>query len=187
MTESLTNAPSEEMHRQRKLFDFQYIRQERRQAYILACILFWSILAFLFISRFIFAAVEVVGPSMEPALMQGERHVLHRWIYRVHEPLRGDIVAFDRNGDHDLTVKRIIGLPGETIQLTIAGPAVNGRILEEPYLPSGVVTTPSRYGDAPMTLGADEYFVLGDNRENSEDSRFNGPIPRDALLGQIFH
>jgi signal peptidase I len=169
----------------RKFVDFRFVRNERRQGNILACILFWSVLAFFFFRTCLFFSVEVVGASMQPTLHHGDRHLLHRWTRYVRPLQRGDVVAIDLKRDGDYSVKRIVALPGETIQLTQAGVAVDGRQLPETYLPSGTATIPNRFGYAPLTLGEDEYFVMGDNRPNSEDSRHHGPVPRESVLGVI--
>ena len=171
--------------RKRRLFDPRYVSTERRRAYVLACILFWSVLMFLFLNRCLFSAVEVVGPSMEPTFQNGDRHFLRRWPYYFREPQRGDIVAVTHPSDPDLSVKRIVAIPGDTLQIRDRGVYVNTLRLEELYLGDKVDTYPHHFGQEPILISDDHYFVMGDNRGNSEDSRAYGPVSRDALKGTI--
>lgn len=171
--------------RHRKLFDRRYVPFERRRAYVLACILFWSILMFVFVRGCVFTAVEIVGPSMEPTLNSGERRILKRWVYATGAPARGDIIAINRMNNGELAVKRIVGLPGETIHLTRQGVLIDGQFLEEPYLVPGTESVASRYGYEPLAIDDGHYFVMGDNRANSEDSRYFGPLPETCILGPL--
>jgi signal peptidase I len=140
---------------------------------------------FLFLSRYFFSAVAVLGPSMKPTLEQGDRRFLKRWIFYFREPERGDVVAVARPGERDLAVKRIVGLPGETLLIDDSRIYINGTALTEPYLGERISTYPHAYGATPLTLGPDQYFVAGDNRNNSEDSRAYGPLSRDMIKGLI--
>lgn len=171
--------------RRRKIFDPRYVRYERRRSYILACILFWSILFFSATREYVFTMVEVDGPSMSPTLIHGERLLMHRWPLHFRQPVRGDVVALGPFSGGDLLVKRIIALPGETIQVIDQGVYVNGHLLEEAYLGPTRTTYTTQFGQEPVQLAPDEYFVLGDNRGNSEDSRTFGPVQRSTLLGFI--
>ena len=129
--------------------------------------------------------VVVDGPSMTPTLSHGERLLMHRWALHVRQPQRGDVVALGPFTDGDLLVKRVVALPGETIHLKRHGVYVNGQQLREPYLDRDFATFPCRFGSEPVQLAEDEYFVLGDNRGNSEDSRAFGPVRRSTFLGFI--
>jgi len=170
----------------RKLFDPTYVPLERRKTNILTCILLWSILCFVLVNRFVLASVEVVGTSMRPTLNHGERHFMHRWLYYFREPVRGDLVMIIEAGRRtDAMVKRIVGLPGESVQIVNGRVHIDGRPLEEPYLRPGSFTLAGRYGGEPLAIPPGYYFVLGDNRLNSEDSRSYGPVPRQQIVGYI--
>jgi signal peptidase I len=168
----------------RRLFDFSSLPR-RERSYVLAAMLFWSILAYLGISRFVLQGTEVVGNSMFPLLHAGERYVIHRWLYWRAPPRRGDIVAVRLPGEEGLMVKRVIGLPGEHISVRWGRVFINRRCLPEPYLPRGVRTHPGRLSNATFEIGPSHYFVLGDNRTVSLDSRLFGAVPRSAILGRI--
>ena len=113
----------------------------------------------------------VSGQSMEPELSQGEVVLMNRIIYHLRKPERFDIVAFEKEGEKGkYYIKRIIGMPGETIQIRDGVVYVNDQILEaEDGLRRAAL---AGLAEHPVTLGEDEYFLLGDNRESSEDSRF---------------
>ncbi len=113
----------------------------------------------------------VSGQSMEPELSQGEVVLMNRIIYHLRKPERFDIVAFEKDGEKGkYYIKRIIGMPGETIQIRDGVVYVNDQILEaEDGLRRAAL---AGLAEHPVTLGEDEYFLLGDNRESSEDSRF---------------
>jgi signal peptidase I len=133
--------------------------------------------------------------SMLPTLQIGDRIVVDKLAYRFEPIRRGDVVVFSRppleDADYQDLVKRVIGLPGETISLAGGHVYVDGRLLEEPWLPRPEPpTTPSPvdapFGLAhPFTVPAGEYFVMGDDRTDSEDSRFFGPIPRNLVVGKM--
>jgi signal peptidase I len=122
--------------------------------------------------------------SMAPAIQRGDRVVVDIGRYRNAAPAVGEIVVCDL-GDGVLVVKRVVGVPGDTIELRGALLVRNGRQIEEPYLNSeSAFRVPNV---ASLTLGADEFFVLGDNRGNSNDSRFVGPLARSAIAGRVEH
>ena len=136
----------------------------RQRTLIMACILFWSVISYGFISRFVLRAGEVVGESMEPTLLPGERFLMSLWTPHVLGLHRGDIVALRFPDGPDLAVKRIVALPGESVRITHWDVAqVNRTFRVEP----------------------DCYFVLGDNREHSADSRDFGAIRKDCIVGTI--
>jgi len=170
--------------RRRKLFDFRYIPHERRQSYVAACILFGSVLLYAVVTRYVVASVEVVGPSMLPGLRDGDRLLLHRWLYHLREPRRGDIVVIRDPTDDTLAVKRVVGLAGEAIDFQGGRLRINGVPLAEDYLSASTVTLPLP-GCAFIPIPQDHYFVLGDNRERSADSRHFGPIPRWRIEGWL--
>lgn len=137
-------------------------------------------------THLIFQSVQVVGPSMSPTLMNSGYYWLDRLAYLVGEPHRGDIVAIKDPRDGGLDVKRIIATPGQSLYLDHGRVYLNGRLLREAYLLPGTPTYAyERSEDEFFCLGRDQYFVMGDNRKNSSDSRTFGPIRRRNILGKV--
>lgn len=133
--------------------------------------------------------ISMVGVSMEPALYNGQEVLINRFIYKITSPKRGDVIAFLPNGNQNFHyyLKRIVGLPGESIQIIDGYVYINGeRVPEDEY------DKMADYGIAgnEIQLGSDEYFVLGDNRNMSEDSRSGniGAVKKDTIAGKVwFH
>jgi len=143
-------------------------------------------LSYFFISRYILQSVQVSGASMSPTLHDSDLYFLNRWVYDFRAPRRGEIVVLRDPTDGAYCVKRVIALPGEAVALKNGHLYVNGKELTEPYLPYGVKTfTPEAVQDVKVDIGNDSYFVLGDNRNNSYDSRFYGPVARQNILGVV--
>ncbi len=144
-------------------------------------------LSYLFIT-FVGQRTEVQGSSMEATLSNGDQLIVDKISYRFRDPKRYDIIVFPfRYEDNTFYIKRIIGLPGETIQIDGEGNIwVNGEILEESY-GREMIRDPGLAAE-PITLGEDEYFVMGDNRNNSSDSRVEavGNIHRNEIIGRAF-
>lgn len=136
------------------------------------------------IRSFIIQPFLVSGGSMEHTFENGDYLLVDQLTYRFREPERGEVVVF-KNADGTYFIKRIIGLPGERVSVTDGVVSITndehpkGVALDELYLSSGVTTT----GSADTTLGPDEYFVMGDNRPYSYDSRSWGSLKSDAIIG----
>ena len=129
----------------------------------------------------------IPSASMEPTLLIGDRILVDKLSYHLHGVGRGDIVVFAKPPREvadptikDL-VKRVIGLPGDVISSRGGRVYINGKVLPEPWLGRGIVTTDIRTQKVPPN----EYFVMGDNRSDSQDSRFFGPIPRSLIVGRV--
>lgn len=145
------------------------------------------IVAVLFIYHFIGQQVAVNGSSMESTLSNNDRLILEKVTYYFKEPERFDIIVFRPYPDQkDLYyIKRIIGRPGESIQIIDNDIFINGALLEEDYGREPMLDAGS--ASEPIQLGKDEYFVLGDNRNDSTDSRFEvGIVKRDSIMGRTF-
>lgn len=128
------------------------------------------------------ARFRIEGSSMKPSLHDGEYVLISKVSYWFGQPRRGDVVVF--RFPHDPSrdfIKRVIGLPGETVAIRDGKVFINGRPLQEPYIRGPIVYT---YG--PVTLGPEEYFVLGDNRNASNDSHNWGTLPRSAIIGKAW-
>lgn len=125
----------------------------------------------------------VDGPSMEPNFATGQFVLVSRVNYLIGEPQRGDVVVFKYPNDpREDYIKRVIGTPGDTVEIRDMLVYVNGAQLDEPYI--NEPCTPSSCRDQSWELGADEYFVMGDNRNHSSDSRAFGTVQRDLLIGE---
>lgn len=140
-----------------------------------------------FIITFVGQRTTVSGSSMETTLSDGDNLIVDKISYRFKEPERFDIIVFPyQHAEDTYYIKRIIGLPGETIQIRSGNIYINGELLVEEYgnermEESGIATE-------PITLGEDEYFVLGDNRNHSSDSRDPnvGVLKRENLIGKAW-
>jgi len=146
-----------------------------------------AVLAAVLIRAFVFEPFFIPSGSMEPTLKVGDRVLVNKLSYDLHSIHRGDVVVFTRPpkdyspGIKDL-IKRVIGLPGESISGKDGAVYINGHRLKEPWLPKGVTTAPF---PAVMVPHGD-YFVMGDNRGDSADSRVIGPISGKLIVGRAF-
>lgn len=125
------------------------------------------------------------GPSMQPSFHAGEFLVVSRLSYLFGSPEKGDVVVFDApqaRPDDPPLIKRLIGLPGETVEVRNTQVYVNGVQLNEPYINEACSQSMCR--DEVWELGPDEYFFMGDNRNNSRDSRRFGPVRREHVVGE---
>lgn len=140
-----------------------------------------------FIITFVGQRTKVSGHSMENTLQDGDNLIVEKLSYRFSDPKRFDIVVFPyRKQPEVFYIKRIIGLPGETIQIQDGDIYINGEKLDEDFGKEIIIEPGIAY--QPLTLGEDEYFVMGDNRNNSADSRVKdvGPIHRDEFVGRAW-
>lgn len=138
------------------------------------------VLAFV-IRIFLFQPFYIPSGSMEPTLQIGDRIIVNKITYRFSEPKRGDVMVFkyplEPSRDY---IKRVIGLPGETLEIKDSALYINGQVVEEQYLDPNL-----RFMDyGPVTVPANAYFMMGDNRNNSQDSRFWGTLQRNYVVGK---
>jgi signal peptidase I len=124
----------------------------------------------------------VVGPSMEPTVESSQRLLINKIVYFFHAPERGDIIVFEPpNNQQPDYIKRVIGLPGDTVEIRSGYVYLNGKKLDEPYIKD------SPHYTLPMKrLEENNYFVLGDNRNNSNDSHNGWTIPRQSIVGKAW-
>lgn len=139
---------------------------------------------------FVGQRTEVSGESMEPTLSNGDNLIVDKFTYHFQEPKRFDIIVFPfQYAEDTFYIKRIIGLPGETVQIDARGTIyIDGEILEESYGREIISQETIGIAAEPITLGDDEYFVMGDNRNNSTDSRMEivGNIKRKNIIGKAW-
>ena len=166
----------------------KYIKNEKLRSlaeWVLAAGL--AFFVYLLLSNFVYATAEVSGPSMNPTLHHGDRVIINKLIYFFSEPQKGDIIAFPYPANPlDKHVKRIIGSPGDLIEIHDNKFYINGEMLTDSASVEELVSV----GDVtyPINVGENEYFVLGDNRNNSKDSRSSsvGLIQRENIIGKIW-
>jgi signal peptidase I len=138
------------------------------------------------VRHFIFKPFYVKGQSMEPTFFEKEYLIINQFTYRFRDPIRGEIVVFQPpTGSKDYYLKRIIGLPGERIRIENGNVIVcdtECHVLDEQYIDSSIITE----GSVRVTLGPDQYFMMGDNRPNSFDSRRFGAVDASLIVGKIW-
>lgn len=144
-----------------------------------------AVVAVFLVRTFIAQPFLVSGASMEPTFSSGDYLLVDEVVYRFREPARGEVVVFRYPGDEtSFYIKRVIGLPGERVTITDGTVTVtkDGEpiVLPEPYVARSFTST-----DVDVTLGETEYYVLGDNRGFSFDSRSWGPLPDDHMIGLV--
>jgi signal peptidase I len=156
-----------------------------RQVPLLIFVLLLSIASYFVITRYVLMSIEIQGASMSPTLFSGERYILFRCPYLWRSPRQGEIVVIKDPEDHGLSIKRVIALPHDVVEIRGDGVYINHARLPEPYLASFEAFATRAMPVKPTQLGQDDYYVLGDNRGRSADSRSYGPVPRKDILGLI--
>jgi signal peptidase I len=145
---------------------------------------------FVLMYLFLFQPHQVKGNSMFPNFYDEEYLLTDKITYRLSEPKRGDVIVFKapRHEEYDY-IKRIVGLPGDSIKIENCQVFVNDQVLNESYLEAGVCTNSGRFWQTgqTITLSEEEYFVAGDNRAYSSDSRDWGGVPRGNIVGKAWY
>lgn len=137
------------------------------------------------VRHFLFKPFYVKGASMEPNFLERDYLIIDELTYRFKNPVRGEVVVFHH--DNDYFIKRVVGLPGETVKVSEGVVTIfnsthpAGFVLDESYLPKDLRT----FGNVTVELGKDEFYVMGDNRDNSFDSRRFGPVAEDKIVGRV--
>jgi signal peptidase I len=170
-------------------------RSWRRPAVEYAIIAVCAIALALLIQAFVVKPYRIPSESMTNTLKVGDRVLVNRVVYHFRHPRRGDIIVFQSHAVGMTLIKRVIGVPGDTLSLSNGSVYVNGRRLNEPYVlrVNGVATATEPFTDGqpwslakPYTVPPGHYFVMGDNRSQSDDSRDWGPLPASELIGEAF-
>jgi signal peptidase I len=141
-----------------------------------------TLLLYVLIRTFLFENYRVLGHSMDPTLANNQYLVVDKLSYRLGEPDRGDIIVLrDPRTDERKLIKRVIGLPGEVLEIQDGQVLIDQQPLDEGYLASQGL-----YPKAPISIPEDHYFVLGDNRNQSSDSHNWGTVPSDRIVGKAW-
>ena len=131
---------------------------------------------------FLYQPVKVEGTSMMPRLVDQERIFINKYLYQIEAIERGDVIVFRYPYDETKSyIKRVIGLPGDTVAVMDGEVFINGERLDEPYL---IDEYRDRQSHEAIVVPPDEYYVLGDRRNSSNDSRVWGPVPRNFIYGK---
>lgn len=148
-----------------------------------------SFAVFLFVYLLVLQPHKIKGDSMEPNFHDGEFILTNKLVYRFGEPQRGDVIVFKPPvAQEEEYIKRIIGLPGETISIHDGKFYINGKKLVEDYIPNNIPTRGKVFlgEDQNKTIPQGDYFVVGDNREYSSDSRYWGFITKGDIAGKAW-
>lgn len=137
---------------------------------------------------FVGEKTSVIGASMEPTLYNKNEVIINKFIYKLTDPKRWDVVVFRPNGNKNthFTIKRVVGLPGETVKIESGKLYIDGEEMTSEFIENGIAD--AGIAEDSILLGADEYFVLGDNLTNSEDSRFAnvGNVDKQDIEGKVW-
>ncbi len=155
-----------------------------------------AVVAALLVQAYVVKPYRIPSESMAATLVPRDRVLVNKVVYRMREPHRGDIVVIDSHVLHKVLIKRVVGLPGERIALKGGAVYIDGRRLSEPYVDVSAgrrERTDPFFGtgkpwalESPYVIPAGHYFVMGDNREVSDDSRDWGTVPRSEIVGEAF-
>lgn len=141
-------------------------------------------LVFGFVRPFVLEAFFIPSESMVPTLEVGDRVFVNKFVYRFWEPERGDVIVFrDVEGEDEDLIKRVVAVPGDKVTSRRGVLRINGEAQEEPYINE---RRPDKGSYGPTKVREGEVFVMGDNRSNSRDSRFFGPVPVENIEGEAF-
>lgn len=152
-------------------------------------IIVFSVSIFLIIYLLIMQPHKIKGSSMEPNFHDNEYLLTDKISYRFGEPTRGDVIVFKSPPDfRNELIKRVIGIPGDNVRVAEGKVYLNGTLLPESYIPSNFNTYSGRFltENSLVTVPPNTYFVLGDNRENSQDSRYFGFVPKEKINGRAW-
>lgn len=155
-----------------------------------------AILLAIIVKVFLLQAFYIPSLSMYPTLHEGDRVLVNKLSYRLHDVNRGDVIVFERPPSETSSnipdlIKRVVGLPGESITIENGSVFVDGKRLDENYLPDGTVTSAANAPnkcttDAPCVVPEGKVWVMGDNRGDSKDSRYFGAIDESSIVGRAF-
>ncbi len=151
----------------------------RNPLWTLARMVIWAVLLLL-LGNFVLRPIRMQGISMLPTYGDNRFNLVNRLAYRLHPPQRGDIVAIKLAGPHLMYLKRIVGLPGETIAFHEGHIYINDQKLDEPY-----VKYPCNWEHDPEQIGSDEYYVVGDNRSMNFEDHKQGRAERSRIFGKV--
>jgi len=152
-------------------------------------VIVFAIAFFLFLYLLVFQPHKIKGSSMDPNFKDAEYLLTDKVTYRFNEPKRGDVIVFKAPGlEGEEYIKRIIGLPGEKISISQNKIYINGKILNEDYIGPDKFTSPNAFLEEGKTIKIpeDNYFVMGDNRPHSSDSRSWGFVPKNDISGRAW-
>jgi signal peptidase I len=167
-------------------------RKEKEERHIMYVILKWITDLFVvagaaaFLIVYLGESISVLGYSMDPTLTHEDQVLVDKARYHFEEPERFDVIVFSTQAGEQNLIKRIIGLPGETVQIRDGRVYIDGKRLTEPFETEKMLN--AGLAGEGILLGEDEYFVLGDNRNHSEDSRFQtvGNVSLEDIIGKIW-
>jgi signal peptidase I len=148
----------------------------------------FALAIFVVVYLFLFQPSVVLGTSSYPTIRPEDKVISEKISYLLHPPQRGDFVILQSPVNNDVDfVKRIVGLPGERLKILNGNVYINGDILDEPYLQAGVFTDSKSYlsENQEIEIPMGQFFVMGDNREHSSDSRDFGPVPQGNIVGHV--
>ena len=139
-------------------------------------------ISFIFLTSVYLIFAPVINVSLPEFELEGERLIVNKVVYNLHRPERGDVIVFNPpNNQKADYVKRIIGLPGETIEIKDGDVYIDGEPISESYIKAS-----PKYTFSPLTIPDDEYFVLGDNRNNSNDSHNGWTVEEESIIGKTW-